>query len=131
MIGGSGRGELASLLSVFVFLLFLIEDRFERVVAQVASAYEPLVVLLDDHARSEPDQGAVVGEDADDVGAAADLAIDALQRVRGAQLRPVIGREAVEGEQILLGLLQERRHFRQRLAQPLERVADELAGGLA
>ena len=46
----------------------------------------------------EPDEGAVVGEDPDDVGAAADLAVESLERVRGAQLRPVVGREHVEGE---------------------------------
>ena len=72
--------------------------------SQVASGDEPFVVLLDQEHAGEPDQRGVVGEDADDVGAAADLAVDALERVRGAQLAPVLGREAVEGEQVLLGL---------------------------
>jgi hypothetical protein len=50
-MGCSGRGELASLLSVGVFFVFvLIDDRLERVVAEVAAADEPLVVLLDDDA---------------------------------------------------------------------------------
>jgi hypothetical protein len=75
MVGGSGRGELAGLLSFFVLFLLLIEDRFQRVVAEVAAADEPLVVLLDDDARCEPDERAVVGEDPDDVGAPADLAV--------------------------------------------------------
>jgi hypothetical protein len=35
------------------------------VVAEVAAADEPFVVLLDDKAGGEPDQGAVVGENAD------------------------------------------------------------------
>ncbi len=39
----------------------------------------------------------------------------------------MVGGEGVEGEQVLLGLLEQRRHLGQRLAQPLERVADELA----
>jgi hypothetical protein len=65
MVGGSGHGELARLLSVVVVFLFLIEDRFERVVAEVAAADEPLVVLLDHDAGREPNQRAVVGEDAD------------------------------------------------------------------
>jgi hypothetical protein len=39
------------------------------------------VVLLDHNARGQPDQRLVVGEDADDVGSAADLAVDALERV--------------------------------------------------
>ena len=38
--------------------------------------------------RGEADQGRVVGEDADDVRAPADLAVDALERVGRAQLRP-------------------------------------------
>jgi hypothetical protein len=81
IVGCSGRREFARLLSVFVDFPFLIEDRFERVVAEVAAADEPLVVLFDDDAGGEPDQRAVVGEDADDVGAATDLAVDALERV--------------------------------------------------
>ena len=71
--------------------------------AEVAAADEPLVVLLDHEAGREPDQRGVVGEDADDVGAAADLAVDPLERVGGAQLAPVVGGEGVEGEQVLLG----------------------------
>src|SRR5438093_5191081 len=61
MVGGSGRGELAGLLSFFVFVPLVIEDRLQRVVAEVTAADEPLVVLLDDDARCEPDERAVVG----------------------------------------------------------------------
>ena len=50
-------------------------------VAEVALADEPFVVLFDHDAGGEADQGAVVGEDADDVGAAADLAVDPLEWV--------------------------------------------------
>jgi hypothetical protein len=39
------------------------------------------VVLLDGEHRGQADQAAVVGEDPDDVGPAADLAVEALQRV--------------------------------------------------
>jgi hypothetical protein len=39
------------------------------------------VVLLDGQHRGQPDEAAVVGEDPDDVGAPADLTVDALQRV--------------------------------------------------
>jgi hypothetical protein len=55
---------------------FLFEQCFERVVADVAAADEPFVVLLDHDAGGEPDQLAVAGDDADDVGAPADLAVD-------------------------------------------------------
>jgi hypothetical protein len=64
------------------------------------------VVLLDHDRGGEPDQRAVVGEDADDVGAPADLAVDALEGIRGAQLRPVHGREGVEGEQLFFGVFE-------------------------
>jgi hypothetical protein len=68
------------LLCVVVFFL-LIEHCFERVVAEVAAADEPFVVLLDHDGGGEADQRAVVGEDPDDVGAASDLTVDRLERV--------------------------------------------------
>jgi hypothetical protein len=40
------------------------------------------VVLLDQQSAGEADRRGVVGEDADDIAAAADLAVDALQGVR-------------------------------------------------
>jgi hypothetical protein len=83
------------------------------------------VVLLDHDAGGETKQRAVVRKDADDVGAAADLAVDALERVGRAQLGPVVAREGVEGQEVLLGLLEQRRDLRQRPSQPLERRADE------
>jgi len=44
----------------------------------------------------------VVGEDPDDVGAAADLLVHALERVRGADLGPVLAWERVERGQVLV-----------------------------
>ena len=38
---------------------------------------------------NEPDDGIVVGEDADDIGAALDLAVEPLERVCGVDFRPV------------------------------------------
>jgi hypothetical protein len=72
----------------------------------------------------------VVREDADDVGAAADLAVDPLERIGGAQLGPMVEREGVESEQIL-GLFEQRSDLWQRLTQSAERFADEPAGELA
>jgi hypothetical protein len=57
------------------------EDRVERVLAEVAASDEPLVVLLDHDAGGEPDERAVVGEDPDDVGVAADLAVEPFERL--------------------------------------------------
>jgi hypothetical protein len=43
--------------------------------AEVAAAFGPFVVLLGQDGADEADQGVAVGEDTDDVGAAADLAV--------------------------------------------------------
>jgi hypothetical protein len=68
----------------------------ERFLGEVAACDEPFVVLFDQQRAGEPDQGGVVGEDADDVGAPADLAVDALERVRGPQLGSVFAWQRVE-----------------------------------
>jgi hypothetical protein len=64
------------------------------------------VVGLDREHRDQPDQGGVVGEDADDVGAPGDLAVEALKRIGRADLGPVLGREGVEREHVGLGLFE-------------------------
>jgi hypothetical protein len=46
--------------------------------AEVAAAFGPFVVLFGQDRAGEPDQGVAAGEDADDVGAAADLPVEAL-----------------------------------------------------
>lgn len=51
-------------------------------------------------------------EDRDDVGATADLAVEPLERVGGAQLRLVVGGEGVEGEQVFFGVFEQPRHAR-------------------
>ena len=62
------------------------EDERHRLGGEVAALHQPLVVLLQEQRAGEPDDGLVVGEDPDDVGAAADLLVHALQRVRRADL---------------------------------------------
>jgi hypothetical protein len=42
----------------------------------------PLVVLFEQDGTDEPGDGRFVGEDADDLGPALDLAVEALQRAR-------------------------------------------------
>jgi hypothetical protein len=66
------------------------------------------VVLLDAEHPGEPDEAAVIGEDADDVGAPPNLLVEALERVGRAQLAPVRARERVEGRDVGLGLLEQR-----------------------
>jgi hypothetical protein len=87
--------------------VLVLQDKRETFLGEVAAGDEPLVVLLDQQRAGEADQALIVGEDADDVGAAADLAVDALERVRAAQLGPVLAREAIEGQQVLLGALEQ------------------------
>ena len=59
---------------------------------------------------------AVVGEDADDVGAASDLAVDAFERVGRSAASAGAWSEGVGGDQILLGVFKQRRDFRQQCA---------------
>ena len=70
----------------------------------------------------EPDQRAVVGEDADDVGPPADFLVEALERVGRAQLAPVRARERVEGHDVGFGVLQKRGD----LAEPAVEMRDRL-----
>jgi hypothetical protein len=62
------------------------EDERDRLGRQIAAPDQPLIVLFDAEHAGEPDQALVVGEDADDVSAAADLLVEALERIGGAQL---------------------------------------------
>jgi hypothetical protein len=80
------------------------------------------VVLLDHEAGGEAQQSPVVGEDPDDVGAPADLAVDALERVGAPDLAPVVSRERVEGEHVLLGLLEHRGDLGQRALELGDRL---------
>jgi len=63
----------------------------------------PFVVLLEQDCADEPDDGVLIGEDADDLGALLDLAIDAFERVGRVQLGAVCGREGHAGEDVGLG----------------------------
>jgi hypothetical protein len=58
-------------------------------------------------------KGRVVGEDVDDVGAAADLAVEALKRIGAAQLAVVSSRERVEREHVVFGFIEQPRDLRQ------------------
>ncbi len=60
----------------------LLEELLHRADRQGAPAHEPLAVLLDRHTRGQTNQPSVVGEDSDDVGPSADLAVDPFERVR-------------------------------------------------
>jgi hypothetical protein len=72
------------------------------------------VVGFDAEHAGEADQAAVVGEDADDVGASSDLAVEALEGIGRSELAPVVSWERVEGQEVGLGVLEHRRD----LAEP-------------
>lgn len=67
----------------------------------------PFIVLFEQQCPDEADDGSRGCEDADDIGAPIDLAIEALNRTRRMQLRPMFLEEAHAGEplanQIILG----------------------------
>jgi hypothetical protein len=84
------------------------------------------VILLGEEGASESDHGGVVGEDPDHVGAAADLFVDPLQRVSGAELGPVLAREQVEGDQVLLGVFEQPADLRRDRLKPGDHVPDPL-----
>jgi hypothetical protein len=85
------------------------------------------VVLLDGEHRGQADQRAVVGEDPDDVGAPADLAVKALKRIGASELAPMIGRERVEGQDVVLGLLKQRGDLGQLALQCCHRLGEPVA----
>jgi hypothetical protein len=60
----------------------------EDVEAEVAAAFGPFVGLLGKDRADEADDRVAVGEDADAVGAAADLSVEALVGVVGPDLLP-------------------------------------------
>ena len=63
-------------------------DGFQRHVAGALDG--PFVVLFEQEGADEADDGVLVGEDADDVGAPLDLAVEALDRVGRVQLGAVL-----------------------------------------
>jgi hypothetical protein len=83
VVGSSRRLELWHLLldRVGGCVVWSGEDERDRFGGEVAAADEPFVILLDAEHSGQADQAAVVGEDADDVGAAADFFVEALERV--------------------------------------------------
>ena len=58
---------------------------------------------LEEHGGDQPKERFVVGKDLDDVGAALDLAVDALQWVGRLDLLPMSVQERREGGEIVLG----------------------------
>ena len=64
-------------------------DRFQGHVAGALN--RPFVVLLKQDRPDQPDDGVLVGEDAHDIGAPFDLAVEALDRIGRVQLGAMLG----------------------------------------
>ena len=71
----------------------------------------PLIVLLHEDGADEANDAGFVGEDADDVGAALNLFVEALERIGAVQLGPVLSREGQVGEDIVFALVHQRRQL--------------------
>jgi hypothetical protein len=101
-VGVGSGGKVRDLLGLDGRLGGFGEEERHRFGGEVAALHEAFVVLFQEQRAGGADHGLVVGEDPDDVGAAADLLVHALERVRGADLGPVLAWERVERGQVLL-----------------------------
>ncbi len=75
-------------------------DLARDVEADVVAHLGPFVVLFGEHGAGETDQAGAVGEDPDDVGAAADLAVQPFLGVVRPDLTPDRFREPGEGQDV-------------------------------
>src|SRR6266536_2562689 len=73
--------------------------------ARSTALNSPFVILLKQQGPDEAGDGAFIGEDADNIGAALDLAVEAFERVDGVDFWAMIFREAHEGEYVGLRLV--------------------------
>ena len=75
----------------------------EQLEAEVAALLGPLVVLFGQDGADEADNGLAIGKNADDVGAAADLAVEPFVGVVGPDLAPHRLGEGGEGQDVPAG----------------------------
>ncbi len=79
-------------------------DGFQRHVFWIAGRPR-FVILLEEDGADQPDNGGLVREDTRHPGPALDLAVQALDRIGGVELGPVLGREPLVGEDVDLGVV--------------------------
>jgi hypothetical protein len=78
----------------------------------------PFIGLFQQNGADQAGDGALVGKDADDIGAALDLAVEALDGVGAVDLGAVLAREVHVGEHVMFGGVHQfgqLRHFRAEL----------------
>ena len=92
----------------------------EGLQAEVAALLGPLVVLFGQDRPDQSDDRVAVGEDAHDVGAAADLPVEALVGVVGPDLTPDLLGEDSEREDLLAGGLEVGRDLRELVVQAVQ-----------
>src|SRR5215469_3233031 len=83
--------------------------RFQRHVAGALNW--PFIVLLEQDRTDETCDGLIIGEDADDIGAALDLAVQPFDRVCRVQLGPSRRRKCHIGQHVALGVVHELGEF--------------------
>ena len=82
------------------------EDGKRQLEALVAGPLDrPFIVLLEQDGADQADNGLLIGEDADDLGAALDLAVQPFQRIGRVDLRPVVFGEAHKSQHVGFGLV--------------------------
>lgn len=93
----------------------------ERIIAHCCDGFQchvagsldgPFIVLFEQERADEPDDGVIVGEDADNLGAPLDLAVETLDRVGRMKLGPMLFGKGHVGEHILFGTIHQRGEFR-------------------
>ena len=72
----------------------------------------PLIFLFEQDRADETGDGRFVWKDADDVGASLDFTVQTFERIRRMQLRAMLLRKAHTGENVVLGLVHQRRELR-------------------
>src|SRR5215203_3690825 len=88
----------------------------------------PLVVGLQQHGADQADDGALVREDADDVGASFDLLVQPLERICAVDLAAMRGREVQVRQHVGLAVVDERAELRPFGSELVGDMAQRLAG---
>jgi hypothetical protein len=88
----------------------------------------PLVILFEQDGADEPDDGLLIGKDADDIAAALDLFIEAFQDVGAMQLGSVLGRKGHVGQHVCLAVVHEGGKFWPSGAELIGDLATGLGG---
>ena len=96
----------------------------------VTTLQGPLVVLLEQQGADQAIDSRFIGEDADDVGTAFDLTVEALQRIGAGDLPPVLLRKAHVRQHIVLGVIHQPGDLREALPKLIGHRSPLIMSGL-